>query len=102
MFQAQLILAALTIVTHVLRPGGVFVAKIFRGRRPVVGAQQGGGLTGLLRSWGGRQAYCRAFLSKGLLKGLEVPDQPDLTRYPPRQVLHLATGSYPSAARLVP
>lgn len=29
--QAQLILAALTIVTHVLRPGGVFVAKIFRG-----------------------------------------------------------------------
>lgn len=30
--QAQLILAALTIVTHVLRPGGVFVAKIFRGK----------------------------------------------------------------------
>ena len=30
--QAQLILAALTIVTNVLRPGGVFVAKIFRGR----------------------------------------------------------------------
>ena len=30
--QAQLILAAVTIVTHVLRPGGVFVAKIFRGR----------------------------------------------------------------------
>jgi FtsJ-like methyltransferase len=30
--QAQLILAALTIVTFVLRPGGTFVAKIFRGR----------------------------------------------------------------------
>eukprot|EP00271_Cylindrocystis_brebissonii_P001683 TRINITY_DN11968_c0_g1_i1.p1 TRINITY_DN11968_c0_g1~~TRINITY_DN11968_c0_g1_i1.p1 ORF type:complete len:332 (-),score=50.38 TRINITY_DN11968_c0_g1_i1:18-1013(-) len=30
--QAQLILAALTIVTHVLRPGGNFVAKIFRGK----------------------------------------------------------------------
>ncbi len=30
--QAQLILAALTIVTHVLRPGGTFVAKIFRGK----------------------------------------------------------------------
>lgn len=29
--QAQLILAALTIVSHVLRPGGTFVAKIFRG-----------------------------------------------------------------------
>ena len=30
--QAQLILAALTIVCHVLRPGGTFVAKIFRGK----------------------------------------------------------------------
>lgn len=30
--QAQLILAALTIVTHVLRPGGTFVAKVFRGK----------------------------------------------------------------------
>ena len=30
--QAQLILAALNIVTHVLRPGGDFVAKMFRGR----------------------------------------------------------------------
>lgn len=30
--QAQLLLAALTITTHVLRPGGSFVAKIFRGR----------------------------------------------------------------------
>mmetsp|Transcript_16978 Transcript_16978/g.47408 ORF Transcript_16978/g.47408 Transcript_16978/m.47408 type:complete len:305 (-) Transcript_16978:163-1077(-) len=30
--QAQLILAAMTIVTAVLRPGGCFVAKIFRGR----------------------------------------------------------------------
>ena len=30
--QAQLILAALTIVTYVLRPGGAFVAKVFRGR----------------------------------------------------------------------
>lgn len=29
--QAQLLLAALTITTHVLRPGGTFVAKIFRG-----------------------------------------------------------------------
>lgn len=28
--QAQLILAALTIVTHVLAPGGVFVAKVRR------------------------------------------------------------------------
>ena len=28
----QLILAALTIVCHVLRPGGTFVAKIFRGK----------------------------------------------------------------------
>ncbi|CAL8468650.1 g8190 [Coccomyxa elongata] len=30
--QAQLILAALTIVAHVLRPGGSFVAKVFRGK----------------------------------------------------------------------
>ncbi|XP_004365220.2 cell division protein [Capsaspora owczarzaki ATCC 30864] len=30
--QAQLILAALNITTHVLRPDGVFVAKIFRGK----------------------------------------------------------------------
>lgn len=30
--QGQLILAALTIVTHVLRPGGTFVAKVFRGK----------------------------------------------------------------------
>jgi tRNA (cytidine32/guanosine34-2'-O)-methyltransferase len=29
--QLQLILAALTVVSHVLRPGGTFVAKIFRG-----------------------------------------------------------------------
>lgn len=29
--QLQLILAALTVVTHVLRPGGTLVAKIFRG-----------------------------------------------------------------------
>ena len=28
--QAQLLLAALNITTHVLRPGGTFVAKIFR------------------------------------------------------------------------
>ncbi|BGP55671.1 hypothetical protein JCM8202_003839 [Rhodotorula sphaerocarpa] len=30
--QAQLLLAALNITLHVLRPGGIFVAKIFRGR----------------------------------------------------------------------
>ncbi|KAF6252007.1 FtsJ-like methyltransferase-domain-containing protein [Scenedesmus sp. NREL 46B-D3] len=30
--QLQLILAALTVVSHVLRPGGTFVAKIFRGK----------------------------------------------------------------------
>lgn len=30
--QAQLLLAALNITTHVLKNGGVFVAKIFRGR----------------------------------------------------------------------
>ncbi|KAI9164641.1 tRNA (uridine-2'-O-)-methyltransferase trm7 [Blastocladiella emersonii ATCC 22665] len=30
--QAQLLLAALNITTHVLRPGGDFVAKIFRGK----------------------------------------------------------------------
>lgn len=30
--QAQLILAAMTVVTHVLAPGGSFVAKIFRGK----------------------------------------------------------------------
>jgi tRNA (cytidine32/guanosine34-2'-O)-methyltransferase len=31
--QLQLILAALTVVTHVLKPGATFVAKIFRGAR---------------------------------------------------------------------
>jgi tRNA (cytidine32/guanosine34-2'-O)-methyltransferase len=31
-FQAQLLLAALNITTHVLRTGGTFVAKIFRGK----------------------------------------------------------------------
>jgi 23S rRNA U2552 (ribose-2'-O)-methylase RlmE/FtsJ len=31
--QLQLILAALTVVTHVLKPGGSLVAKIFRGER---------------------------------------------------------------------
>ena len=30
--QAQLVLAALTIVTYVLQAGGTFVAKVFRGR----------------------------------------------------------------------
>ena len=30
--QAQLLLAALNITTHLLRPGGTFIAKIFRGR----------------------------------------------------------------------
>lgn len=30
--QAQLLLAALNITTHVLRPNGTFVAKIFRGK----------------------------------------------------------------------
>ena len=30
--QAQLILAGLTVATHVLRPGGAYVAKIFRGK----------------------------------------------------------------------
>lgn len=30
--QAQLLVAALNITTHVLAPGGDFVAKIFRGR----------------------------------------------------------------------
>lgn len=30
--QAQLLLAALNITTHVLKPGGAFVAKIFRGK----------------------------------------------------------------------
>jgi hypothetical protein len=30
--QSQLLLAALNIATHVLRPGGTFVAKIFRGK----------------------------------------------------------------------
>lgn len=30
--QSQLLLAAINITTHVLRPGGSFVAKIFRGR----------------------------------------------------------------------
>lgn len=30
--QGQLLLAALNITTHVLKPGGTFVAKIFRGR----------------------------------------------------------------------
>ena len=30
--QAQLLLAALNITTFVLRPGGAFVAKIFRGK----------------------------------------------------------------------
>jgi tRNA (cytidine32/guanosine34-2'-O)-methyltransferase len=30
--QAQLILAGLTVATHVLKPGGTFIAKIFRGK----------------------------------------------------------------------
>lgn len=30
--QSQLILAALVIVSRVLRPGGTFVAKVFRGK----------------------------------------------------------------------
>jgi tRNA (cytidine32/guanosine34-2'-O)-methyltransferase len=33
--QLQLILAALTVVTHVLKPGGTMVAKIFRGEAAV-------------------------------------------------------------------
>lgn len=40
--QAQLLLAALTIVTSVLRPGGVFVAKIFRGGAGRAGRGGGG------------------------------------------------------------
>lgn len=38
--QGQLLLAALNITTHVLRPGGAFVAKIFRGRDANVLFQQ--------------------------------------------------------------
>eukprot|EP00116_Pleurobrachia_bachei_P007211 sb/3467473/ len=34
--QAQLLLAALNITTHVLKPGGTFVAKIFRGKDVVL------------------------------------------------------------------
>lgn len=30
--QAQLLLAALNITTHILKPGGAFLAKIFRGK----------------------------------------------------------------------
>jgi tRNA (cytidine32/guanosine34-2'-O)-methyltransferase len=30
--QAQLILAGLTVATHILKPGGTFIAKIFRGK----------------------------------------------------------------------
>jgi tRNA (cytidine32/guanosine34-2'-O)-methyltransferase len=30
--QAQLILAALTITSHILREGGTFIAKVFRGK----------------------------------------------------------------------
>lgn len=30
--QAQLLLAALNITTHILKPGGSFLAKIFRGK----------------------------------------------------------------------
>ena len=33
--QAQLLLAALTIATHLLTHGGTFVAKIFRGENPI-------------------------------------------------------------------
>lgn len=35
--QGQLLLAALTITSHVLRPGGSFVAKIFRARHVAPG-----------------------------------------------------------------
>ena len=35
--QSQLILAALTIVAHVLSPGGTFVAKVGQAGRPVSG-----------------------------------------------------------------
>lgn len=56
--QLQLILAALTVVTHVLKPGATFVAKIFRGAlRPRGGkASREGGLvssvgTAVLQQW---------------------------------------------------
>jgi 23S rRNA U2552 (ribose-2'-O)-methylase RlmE/FtsJ len=38
--QAQLLLSAFNITSHVLRPGGCFVAKIFRGRQtPLLSSQ---------------------------------------------------------------
>lgn len=41
--QLQLILAALTVVTHVLKPGGTLVAKIFRGGSTLFGWVVSGG-----------------------------------------------------------
>lgn len=42
--QAQLVLAALTVVAAVLRAGGVFVAKVFRGHEAaLLYAQVGNG-----------------------------------------------------------
>lgn len=90
--QSQLILAALTIVTHVLRPGGNFIAKIFRGKDTsllycqlklffptVTFAKPKSSRNSSIEAFAVCENYCppKGFNSKDLYKILEKASSPD-------------------------